>query len=101
MSNNPGGCSAPPFSGASVIRATSVPPVVAATTNAAKPRSTPTQLPPSAVFQVLPRSHCRATPAASEDVVASTAFGLLGPGIEIAAILETISGIAHEFSGAA
>jgi len=53
------------------------------------------------VFQVLPRSHCRATPAASEDVVASTAFGLLGPGIEIAAILETISGIAHEFSGAA
>lgn len=28
----------------------------------------------------------------------STALGLLGPGIEIASILETLSGIAHEFS---
>ncbi len=34
-------------------------------------------------------------------LAASTALGLLGPGIEIASILETFAGIAHEFSGAA
>ena len=34
-------------------------------------------------------------------LAASTALGLLGPGIEIASILETISAISHEFAGAA
>lgn len=33
-------------------------------------------------------------------IAATTAIGLLGPGIEFASILQSISGIAHEFSGA-